>query len=946
MTNNNPPCFLQTPDKKQKVGPYTFHQVYQYYAAKKITENHLMSLDRNSWHKVGEVFASQDAMRHFIQTQQATVFTEDNIVIPQEEDNNLDSFCALFESEPEKIDTLIASSVENKGDGVFGDYEILGELGRGGMGVVYKAKHKFTEKVVALKVLLTEDSSEKEIKRFIREAKLTTALKHRNIVATFNYGEDPAPYISMEYVEGQTLSDFLKRKKGKLSQREATKLFLQICEGVAHAHEQKVIHRDLKPGNILIDKQGVIKVMDFGLAKEFRFKEDEVLSVKGELIGTPQYMSPEQASTKQVLDHRSDVYSLGAIFYEMLCGQPPFKGEGNTLSLLFKILREKIQPLKEIKPDINENLHLITMKCLEKARETRYRRIKLLVQDLKDFLNNKPISLKPPGRLKKIVIKIREEKKLVVIMAVISIILIFLAMAYTARKHYKVQAEFTQRIAEFHNRNFHGDFSKCIDQIVDQKNYLWMQVCSDLIKKNYVSANNNLNRLWDENPNVKGIEKNKLTLLRVICAMLLKNETLAKQYLSKFSMKKPKSEVMEINEFSKTKFKIATYREFLVSERDATDQGYLSAQSLLDEKARYYLLIALLPNTQSKDAYERLFFEDFINIQIRDLYRKYESIRYLLNKQQEWVTDLSQSEISFLEMPDLIQEIKGVWVLDMRSPYWSHLTVKTQGNYAKYYQQAYANSIKKKTTQSKNIKNCVFEFALIPPGYFRIGDPHSTFEDGPAFDHYKTTHFWMLQHEVTHKQWDSILGKSKRLNVKDKNAFYLKISDNTPITNFSFTKLQEFIKKMEKERIFLPNEFEWEYCCRSGTTTKWFWKRYGKQARSEPQHISYVGEEALKNKAKLIRFKRNEKPNYWFLYEMSGNAMEICSNIYTDYRYVIDNGSFMPETLDRDESFSYKGGHIYIDSLEHCSSSYRGNRTRRQLERKSFMLGFRLLMKD
>ncbi|BBM86772.1 bifunctional serine/threonine-protein kinase/formylglycine-generating enzyme family protein [Candidatus Uabimicrobium amorphum] len=942
--NNNPPCFLKSPDGKQQVGPYTFHQVYQYYANGKVKTDHLMSLDRNSWHNVGQVFASQDAMRRFIQSQQATVFTDDNIVLGQEDKNNLDSFCALFESndEPQKVDTLIASSVENQDDGIFGDYEILGELGRGGMGVVYKVEHRHMKRTMALKVLLTESASDKDVKRFVREAKLTAALMDKskkkeckNIVEIYHYGETPAPHIAMEYVEGQTLGDFLRKKRGRLSEREAAKLFLQICEGLTYAHEKEVLHRDLKPGNILINNEGVAKVMDFGLAKPFSLEEDEALSVKGELIGTPQYMSPEQASTKKELDHRSDIYSLGAIFYEMLCGNPPFKGEGNTLSLLFKIIREKITPLKEIKPDIHEDLHLITMKCLEKDRDNRYRRCRHIVQDLRKFLKNQPISLRPPGLWERVVVKVREEKKLVLAVAVaMSIMFVFVGLGTLIRveqQNAQAEKQYMEQSARFHNRDFTTDFSQCVKSNKGRVEYLWIQGIVHLINGRITEAQKKFDDVWSIKVPA-GQEKNKLIILRTTCAVMLKNNEKAKKIFAGYNKKYLVD--LTVNEFTRTTFNVASYRE-----------------DFSREKARYFLIISLLQKSQSAHAYGNLLFNksDVEDAVARDLTRKYYNVKHLLDSPTPWIKSMMDTaQITFLEMQDIICQIGGVWLCDMRSAYWSHLPPNVQGQYASFYQKAYAKSIGKSVLRTENIASCDFKFSLIPPGYFRIGDPHSTFEDGPAFDHYFEKHFWILQNEVTQNQWVAVMKRLPKAYQSSNNKVEKDL--NAPVTQFTYQELGRFFSKSKFE---LPHEIQWEYACRSGTTSKWFWKKYGEKSNIEKQYLLYEGYDQL---SMPIRFKIKDcKENSWGLYQVSGNASELCSNVYIKYRQLIRNKRFTSNyklrlfnsQKDRKVLIVMRGGYLYADSPEHCSSSSRINITIGQLnDRPNFLLGFRLLMSE
>jgi eukaryotic-like serine/threonine-protein kinase len=205
-----------------------------------------------------------------------------------------------------------------------GRYEILRQLGEGGMGTVFKAKDRELDRVVALKVIRPEMANQPEVvRRFKQELILARQITHKNVIRIFDLGEaDGIKFIGMEYVEGQDLGSFLSQK-GRLSSQEAAAIIVQVCRALVAAHAEGVVHRDLKPQNIMIDAQGKATVMDFGIAQS---TESAGMTQTGALLGTPHYMSPEQAMGQKA-DARSDLFALGIIFYELLTGDTPFKGD-------------------------------------------------------------------------------------------------------------------------------------------------------------------------------------------------------------------------------------------------------------------------------------------------------------------------------------------------------------------------------------------------------------------------------------------------------------------------------------------------------------------------------------------------------------------------------------------------------------------------------------------
>jgi len=247
-------------------------------------------------------------------------------------------------------------------------YEVIEELGKGGMGRVYRVQDKKLNEEVALKLLRPEIASDgKTIKRFSNELKTARRISHKHVCRMYHLGEEKGThYITMEYVPGESLKSMIKMTN-QLSPKTAVSIAKQICEGLAEAHAFGVVHRDLKPGNIMIDRKGNARIMDFGIA---RSTGDKGLTEFGMLVGTPEYMSPEQVEGEEV-DRRSDIYSLGIVLYEMVTGRVPFEGK-TPLSLAVKHKREKPRNPKEWNPQIPEDLVHVILKCLEKDKEKRF----------------------------------------------------------------------------------------------------------------------------------------------------------------------------------------------------------------------------------------------------------------------------------------------------------------------------------------------------------------------------------------------------------------------------------------------------------------------------------------------------------------------------------------------------------------------------------------------
>jgi len=267
-----------------------------------------------------------------------------------------------------------------RGSTFAGRYQILEELGRGGMGIVYKAEDSKLKRTVALKFLPPELTHIPDIKeRFMREAQTAASLDHPNICTVHEFDEaEEKTFISMAYIKGQSLKK--KIDSGPLELDEALKIATQVTEGLQEAHKKGVIHRDIKSANIMMDERDQAKIMDFGLA---RMAGKTMLTQEGTTMGTIAYMSPEQARGEEV-DHRSDIWSLGVVLYEMLSGELPFKGDREA-SILYSVVHEEPKPLKEIKRDLPTEMTQIIQRALKKKPGSRYSSAAEMLQDLRKY---------------------------------------------------------------------------------------------------------------------------------------------------------------------------------------------------------------------------------------------------------------------------------------------------------------------------------------------------------------------------------------------------------------------------------------------------------------------------------------------------------------------------------------------------------------------------------
>ncbi len=289
---------------------------------------------------------------------------------------------------------------------VVGDYELLEEVGRGGMGVVFRARQISLNREVAVKMILRGRlASDVDLQRFLAEAGATARLEHLNIVPVYEVGDvEGRPFFSMQYVRGETLADRLI--EGPLPQRDAAQIIATVARAIDFAHRRGVLHRDLKSSNILLARDGTPMVTDFGLAKETGNAES--LTHSGMLVGTPAFMSPEQAGGQGgEVGPASDIYSLGCVLYHALTGRPPFVADSPML-LVLKVLEQDPTPPRALRPTLDRDLEMICVRCLQKPADLRYASAGQLADDLEAFLRDERI-LARSGRFTQVVVRLFRE---------------------------------------------------------------------------------------------------------------------------------------------------------------------------------------------------------------------------------------------------------------------------------------------------------------------------------------------------------------------------------------------------------------------------------------------------------------------------------------------------------------------------------------------------------
>ncbi|MBI4613656.1 MAG: protein kinase, partial [Planctomycetes bacterium] len=358
------------------------------------------------------------------------------------------------EKEPTLVDRLDkgSSPLGRRQGECFAGHEILDELGRGGMGAVYRARDLVTGQVVALKVLLGGDEASRiHVKRFQREVDLVKALGHRNIVAIHKFGiEEGYHYFTMDFVDGPTLKDALKNRA--MGAKRAVQVFIRILSALDHAHRKGIVHRDLKPSNVILDRDGEPLLTDFGLAK--RIDSESQLTKTESAVGTPHYMSPEQVSGGRIrITAQTDLYAVGVMLYQVVAGRLPFRAD-NQAQLYNQILHEEAEPPSTHNPAVDKSMDTICLKAIAKHSEDRYPTAREFADDLKRYLAGEPIRARPQSKMSRTWRKVKSNPRttlalsLAVAIAVASVGIAFLLSRSDTGGPGVTPAEIARREAE------------------------------------------------------------------------------------------------------------------------------------------------------------------------------------------------------------------------------------------------------------------------------------------------------------------------------------------------------------------------------------------------------------------------------------------------------------------------------------------------------------------
>ncbi|WP_372367288.1 bifunctional serine/threonine-protein kinase/formylglycine-generating enzyme family protein [Candidatus Uabimicrobium sp. HlEnr_7] len=819
-------------------------------------------------------------------------------------------------------ESFIGKVIDNK-------YKVIELLGKGGMGSVYKVEHLLLKKYFAVKILHSDLlKSEVNKKRFFREAQLCMSFNHENILPIREFNEvNGNPYFTMDYSHGSSLKSMME--EAKLPEARIISIMRQVLSALQVAHSKGIIHRDLKPENIFIeirDEKYHALLLDFGIAKIYEKDSDNTQLTGKHTIGTPYYMAPEQARGEE-LDARSDLYSLGIIFYEMATGKIPFKGSTHVDTLVSRLTLELPLP-SSINPEISKSVEGVIVKALQRERQDRFKDTEEFYEALSYIVETETNSHKKKRSLEEILetstFKIdpdlKKKKNRWIYAAAIILFVVSVAI-------YFVDELIKQNAKENSTINTIQDNKKQeTDNLALIKKVKYIEIVPNKItlkpntrhefqsipynKFGYptnfpssVTWSTSIGKI-DNTGTFVAPEKPGEGVIRISSSNIIgyakvtiKNPDIFRVRMRLVDDKKRSKKHFLLNEKIYIGFQYKKYVKKKLQLK-VSSEGMLKPITWHSKKhTRKETIYIPLKISQIEKEYKLQ-----VDASIEDFNKTYTlsfKLNALKDKPEQWSAKLWKDCWN------------GKW-LDFTSKIWENLSVDKKKIYTREYQKwfAYNHGLSLKDSIVLPDDKTKIHMILLPPGQYWMGSPSNEEErdlnEGPRHKVIIKKAFWMSQYEITNAIWNQVMGKAST-----NQSFF-------PSTNISWNDCQEFCKEMDVQ---LPTEEQWEYACRSGSTTKYFWGNkfdslYSWSSQSSQFKISEVGK---------------TKPNSFDLYDMSGNVFEWCQDRWLS--------SYNEKEFKNTRV--YRGGSFW-SSPRVCRSSYRD---RNPASYRVQFLGFRVVKK-
>jgi len=775
--------------------------------------------------------------------------------------------------ESSQANAPIDKQVQRLNDAFAENYEILEFMGRGGMGAVYKARQKKPDRVVVLKVLdRSKWDSQRDRLRFEREAQAVARLKHPNVVAVYEFGElNGQPYFTMEYVEGKTLKQHVRHNA--LDKVEICQLILAVIRAIGYAHLRGVIHRDLKPDNIMVDLEGRPRILDFGLARLAMEEGEESLArltETGEIMGTPAYMSPEQTFARpDEVDTRTDIYSVGVILYELLAGQSPYQLDPTRpLETLYKIREVQPDRPSAVNSHLDGDMDAIILKAIEKDKESRYQSARELADDLERYLNSEPVAARDSTKfyeLRKLMWRYRR-----LVAPVLSA-----AVAVTA-----VSGVFIWRLAaskQLAERNAAQAEQARVQSEEDQQALMTMLVKVEGLR-------DTINARIDEGHWAEAYR------IATIAEGVIPSEAEAQGL--KQSVRQRIAEAV----FSSGQRIYRLTEDMQLQEARGVLAKLESAVEGLD-----------LPELQQQVADISTDFDDEAWAACRrKLYREGGSIAVLRSFLSQCPNSPHRQDAQ-----EMLADLAG----SIRYTEWP-FGPEEAGNRQQRTAQVLGIPVSKPLVLDEQTQ---LDLVLIPAGEFLMG---SSQDEGAPNE--RPRHrvrigapFYIGAREVTVAQYRSVMGVEAG-EPEGEAGQTAEQQQQTPVSGVSWYEAVRFCENLSLQlgvAARLPTEAEWEYACRSGARTRFYYEDdlrhtrlkdfawYSANSGGGPQPVA------------------QKLPNTWDLYDMHGNMLEWCSDWY-DRAYYADSPVVSPSGPVSGEYKVLRGGN-WSNSPSELRCAYR-----------------------